>query len=139
MIKLQKTDCRSKDKLDFLADVKNKSECHYLAPKKSYIVFLQVLKMNTDDAKPVYGLANIEEIEINDETLSKFVDGECKDKEQYGRQLTLFYYDNSRKCSQLDTVCDGKDFEFMLIVNFTFFNFQLYNRNECICYSSNEL
>lgn len=85
----------------------NITECHYLALNKSYIIFLQPAKTNFDESKPVYELANIEEIEIDDGTLTKFATSECSDKQHYGVELTLFYFDDSRKCGQLNTVCDG--------------------------------
>jgi len=86
-------------------EVTNLNECHYLALNKNYVVFLESMK-TTGDSKTLYRLANMEEIEITSNSIDNFLNDECADKDDYGIEMTIFYGDNSLKCSQFTAICN---------------------------------
>ena len=94
-------------KLFFLADVNNINECHYLTANKDYIVFIESLKTAGSDNKILYQLANMEEIEITPNSLTKFLDDECSDEDDYGIPMTILYTDINNKCGKFQVVCTG--------------------------------
>jgi hypothetical protein len=88
----------------FLAEVANTSECHYLTTTKNYIVFLEPI---TTKDRISYRLADMEEIEITRNTLTKFMDDECDDEDDYGIPMTIFYADSNSKCGRFTVPCNG--------------------------------
>lgn len=57
----------------------------------------------------MYVLANMEEIEINADTMNKFMNDECDDEDDFGIDMTMFYHDNNNpKCGQLTATCNGQ-------------------------------
>jgi hypothetical protein len=96
------------DRLILLDAVTNLSQCHYLMPSKTYIVFLQETKSNASDSKKFYELAPMEEIEINSDTMKRFLNDECADEDDYGIDMTMFFHENNRQCGQFTAKCNGK-------------------------------
>jgi hypothetical protein len=90
-----------------LADVMNTTECHYLAANKNYIVFLESMKPTGSNSKNIYRLADMEEIEINRDTVTNYIKDECEDEDDYGIEMTMFYYDNNLKCGHFTANCDS--------------------------------
>lgn len=84
----------------------NLTECHYLATNKQYVVFLESMKTGSNDIKNIYRLADLEEIEVNSNTVSNFLNEECADEEDYGIEMTMFYYNKNLKCGQLTATCN---------------------------------
>ena len=72
------------------------------------MVFLQTVKTGQAGNTLVYGLANLEEIEVNADTVNKFLAEECDDEDDHGIEMTMFYYDNNRRCGQFSAVCNGQ-------------------------------
>jgi len=91
--------------LSQLPEVLNITECHYLTTNKNYVVFLESMKTAGSDGKSIYRLADMEEIEINGNTVTQFLMDECADEEDYGIEMTVFYADNNLKCGQFNVVC----------------------------------
>jgi hypothetical protein len=89
-----------------LEDVMNLTECHYLTANKQYIVFLESMKTAGVDSKILYRLANMEEIEINSNSVNAFLEEECADEDDYGIEMTIFYFNNNLKCSQFTATCN---------------------------------
>ncbi len=87
----------------FLAEVLNLTECHYLTTNKQYVVFLESMKT---DSKTIYRLADMEEIEINSNTVSNFLNEECADEDDFGIEMTIFYADNNLKCGKFTATCN---------------------------------
>ena len=57
----------------------------------------------------MYVLANMEEIEINADTVNKFMNEECDDEDDFGIDMSMFYFDNGNtKCGQLTATCNGR-------------------------------
>jgi hypothetical protein len=92
---------------DFLADVANLSECHYLTVNKDYIVFIVPVKPVVPNNNILYRLANLEEIEITRNSLTKFIDDECNDEDDYGIPMTIIYADSNNKCGKFQAMCNG--------------------------------
>jgi hypothetical protein len=65
------------------------------------------MKTTGADVKNIYKLADLEEIEINGNTLKNFINEECADEDDYGIEMTVFYADNNLKCNQLSATCNG--------------------------------
>jgi hypothetical protein len=84
----------------------NLTECHYLTTNKQYVVFLESMKTGSSDGKILYRLADMEEIEINSNTVSNFLNEECTDEDDYGIEMTIFYFNNNLKCGQFSAVCN---------------------------------
>ena len=95
----------------------NTSECHYLTAQKTYVVYLQTIKAGQAGTTLVYGLANMEEIEVTTETVNKFLGEECDDEEDYAIEMTMFYYDNNRRCGQFSAICNGNPKHIFLSFN----------------------
>jgi len=91
--------------LNQVSNVVNTSECHYLTTNKNYIVFLEPLKSAAFDNKISYQLANMEEIEITPNSLTKFLDDECSDEDDYGTPMTILYADSNNKCNKFQAIC----------------------------------
>lgn len=90
-----------------LAEVLNLTECHYLTVNKQYVVFLESMKTgNTNDAKNIYRLADMEEFEVNSNTVSNFLNEECSDEEDFGIEMTIFYYNKNLQCGQFTATCN---------------------------------
>jgi len=89
--------------LDQLPNVLNASECHYLAANKQYIVFLESSK---PDTKTVYRLADMEEIEVTGDTVKNFMEEECADEDDFGIEMTMWYYGNNVQCKQFTATCN---------------------------------
>jgi hypothetical protein len=83
----------------------NLTECHYLTANKQYIVFLESMKTSGLNSKIIYRLADLEEIEINNNTIKNFLDEECADEDDYGIEMTIFYADNNFKCGKFNAFC----------------------------------
>lgn len=92
-----------------LGEVLNETECHYLKDKKQYVVFLESLKTNNGDGKTFYRLANLEEIEINTDSVKSFLEHECVDEEDFGIEMTIFFYNNNLKCNSFTATCNRKN------------------------------
>ncbi len=94
----------------------NLTECHYLTANKQYIVFLESMKTAGVDSKILYRLANMEEIEVNSNSVNAFLEEECADEDDYGIEMTIFYFNNNLKCSQFTATCNRSYFnrEFIL-------------------------
>jgi hypothetical protein len=67
------------------------------------------MKTTGADAKSLYKLADMEEIEINGNTLKNFMNNECDDEDDYGIEMTVFYAENNNnlKCNKLTATCNG--------------------------------
>jgi len=65
------------------------------------------MKTTGADSKSLYKLADMEEIEINGNTLKNFMNNECDDEDDYGIEMTVFYADNNSKCNKLTATCNG--------------------------------
>jgi len=92
--------------LQQFSEVTNLTECHYLTLNKNYIVFLESIKTTGSDSKILYRLADMEEIEINSNTVNNFINDECADEEDYGIDMTIYYADNNLKCGQFTATCN---------------------------------
>jgi len=92
--------------LSQIPDVLNLTECHYLTTNKNYVVFLESMKTAGSDGKTLYRLADMEEIEINSNTVNSFLNDECADDEDHGIEMTIFYADNNLKCGQFTATCN---------------------------------
>jgi len=99
-------------------DVMNLTECHYLALNKQYIVFLESMKTAGLDGKSVYRLADMEEIEINSNSVSSFLNEECADEDDFGIEMTIFYYNNNLKCNQFTATCNQATKSSILALNY---------------------
>jgi len=88
------------------AEVSNISECHYLTMNKHYIIFLESMTTTGSDSKTLYRLSDMEEIEINSNTVKNFLNDECDDEDDHGIEMTIFYYDNNSKCGQFNAICN---------------------------------
>jgi len=64
------------------------------------------MKTESPDGKIVYRFADMEEIEINSNTVSNFLNEECADEDDYGIEMTVFYYNNNLKCGQFSATCN---------------------------------
>jgi hypothetical protein len=64
------------------------------------------MKTTGNDGKTLYRLADMEEIEINSNTVNNFLNDECDDEDDYGIDMTIFYADNSLKCGQFTATCN---------------------------------
>jgi hypothetical protein len=84
----------------------NLTECHYLTANKQYVVFLESMKTAGTDGKILYRLADMEEIEINSNTVNAFIDEECADEDDYGIEMSIFYFNNNLKCGQFSANCN---------------------------------
>jgi len=101
-----------------LSDVLNLTECHYLTTNKQYVVFLESMKTASPDGKTIYRLADMEEIEINSNTVSNFLKEECDDEDDYGIEMTIFYADNSLKCNKFTATCNQGTRASILALNY---------------------
>ena len=91
-----------------LGQVTNRTECHYLAATRKYLVFVESVTTVAPERKIVYRLADLEEIEIDRNTQKKFFDEECHDDDDHGIPMTIFYADsNSNKCDRFTATCNG--------------------------------
>jgi len=101
-----------------LSDVLNLTECHYLTTNKQYVVFLESMKTASPDSKTIYKLADMEEIEINSNTVSNFLNEECADEDDYGIDMTIFYANNNLKCNQFTATCNQATRTSILALNY---------------------
>lgn len=92
----------------YLAQVSNVSQCHYLTASKTYLVFIESLTTTPPASQIVYRLADMQEIEINRQTVKKFIDDQCHEEEDYGGTMTVFFADRNNKCDQFTTICNGE-------------------------------
>ncbi len=58
------------------------------------------------DSKTIYRLADMEEIEINSNTVNNFLNEECADEDDFGIEMTIFYADNNLKCGKFTATCN---------------------------------
>lgn len=49
----------------------------------------------------------MEEIEVTSNSLSKFIDDECNDEDDYGIPMTILYTDSNNKCGKFQVICNG--------------------------------
>jgi len=101
-----------------LSDVLNLTECHYLTTNKQYVVFLESMKTASSDGKTIYRLADMEEIEINTNTVNNFLNEECSDEDDYGIEMTIFYADNNLKCGRFNAICNQATRTSILALNY---------------------
>jgi len=101
-----------------LPEVMNLTECHYLSPKKQYVVFLESMKTASVDGKTIYRLADMEEIEINSNLVNLFTEEECADEDDFGIDMTIFYYNNNLKCNQFTATCNQATKTSILALNY---------------------
>lgn len=101
-----------------LSDVMNLTECHYLTANKQYVVFLESMKTASPDGKNVYRLADMEEIEINSNTVSNFLNEECADEDDFGIEMSIFYADNNLKCGKFTATCNQATKTSILALNY---------------------
>ena len=85
----------------------NRTECHYLAANRKYLVFVESVTTVAPEKKIVYRLADREEIEIDRNTQQKFFDEECHDNDDHGMPMTIFYADSNNKCDRFTATCNG--------------------------------
>ena len=93
--------------LSILADVLNVTECHYLAPSRNYIVFLESTQTIGAGSTTIYKFANMEEIEVNADTAKNFMDEECADEEDEGIEMTMFFASDKLQCNKFTAKCNG--------------------------------
>ena len=98
----------------------NTTECHYLKTNKQYIVFLESMKTSGSDGKVLYRLADIEEIEVTSNSVNAFLDEECADEDDFGIEMTIFYYNNNLKCGQFTATCNRMYFRSSISVSFEY-------------------
>jgi hypothetical protein len=55
----------------------------------------------------LYRLANIEEIEITNNSITNFINEECSDEDDYGIPMTILYADSNNKCGKFQVICNG--------------------------------
>ncbi len=55
----------------------------------------------------MYRLANIEEIEITNNSVTNFINEECSDEDDYGISMTILYADSNNKCGKFQVICNG--------------------------------
>jgi hypothetical protein len=49
----------------------------------------------------------MEEIEITRNSITKFIDNECSDEDDYGIPMTILYTDSNNKCNKFEAICNG--------------------------------
>jgi len=55
----------------------------------------------------LYRLANIEEIEVTNNSVTNFIDEECSDEDDYGIPMTILYANSNNKCGKFQAICNG--------------------------------
>jgi hypothetical protein len=81
------------------------------------------MKTAGSDGKVLYRLADMEEIEINSNTVTNFLNEECADEDDYGIEMTIFYFNNNLKCGQFTAICNRsyKNIFFFYLITKKFF------------------
>jgi hypothetical protein len=64
------------------------------------------MKTSGADSKTLYRLADMEEIEINSNSITNFLSDECDEEDDYGIDMSIFYFDNNLKCGQFTATCN---------------------------------
>lgn len=49
----------------------------------------------------------MEEIEITRNSVTKFIDNECSDEDDYGIPMTILYANSNNKCGKFEVICNG--------------------------------
>ncbi|CAF1069590.1 unnamed protein product [Adineta ricciae] len=88
-------------------DVLNVTECHYLAPNRNYIVFLESTQTIGAGSTTIYKFANMEEIEVNANTAKNFMDEECADQDDEGIEMTMFFASDKLQCNKFTATCNA--------------------------------
>jgi len=101
-----------------LSEVMNLTECHYLTINKQYVVSIESMKTASPDGKILYRLADMEEIEINSNTVNNFLNEECSDEDDFGIEMTIFFYNNNLKCGQFTATCNQATKTSILALNY---------------------
>lgn len=100
-----------------MPEVTNLTECHYLTANKKYIVFLDTMKTSAPDSKTLYKLADMEEIEVNSNTVTSFLNDECADEDDEGLEMTMFVADNNLQCNRYTATCNKATKDALLAQN----------------------